>query len=118
MDAQGAITDWNKQAEIVFGWSNKEVIGQHMSDLIIPERLRMAHERGLRHFLATGDGPILRRRIEVTAIRRNGVEFPAELEVSPMRLGHNWFFGAFIRDITDSKLAEKKLRESELTCAR
>ena len=114
MDAQGAITDWNKQAEIVFGWSNKEVIGQHMSDLIIPERLRMAHERGLSHFLATGDGPILRRRIEVTAIRRNGVEFPAELEVSPMRLGQSWFFGAFIRDITDSKLAEKRLRESEL----
>ena len=114
MDAEGAITDWNKQAEMVFGWSNKEAIGQHMSDLIIPERLRMAHERGLRHFLATGNGPILRRRIEVTAVRRNGVEFPAELEVSPMRLGQNWFFGAFIRDITDSKLAEKRLRESEL----
>ena len=114
MDAQGAITDWNKQAEMVFGWSNKEAMGQHMSDLIIPERLRMAHERGLRHFLATGNGPILRRRIEVTAVRRNGVEFPAELEVSPMRLGQNWFFGAFIRDITDSKLAEKRLRESEL----
>ena len=114
MDAEGAITDWNKQAEMVFGWSNTEAIGQHMSDLIIPERLRMAHERGLRHFLATGNGPILRRRIEVTAVRRNGVEFPAELEVSPMRLGQNWFFGAFIRDITDSKLAEKRLRESEL----
>jgi PAS domain S-box-containing protein len=114
MDAEGAITDWNKQAEMVFGWSNKEAIGQHMSDLIIPERLRMAHERGLRHFLATGNGPILRRRIEVTAVRRNGLEFPAELEVSPMRLGQNWFFGAFIRDITDSKLAEKRLRESEL----
>jgi PAS domain S-box-containing protein len=114
MDAQGSITDWNKQAEMVFGWSNKEAIGQHMSDLIIPERLRMAHERGLRHFLATGNGPILRRRIEVTAVRRNGVEFPAELEVSPMRLGQNWFFGAFIRDITDSKLAEKRLKESEL----
>ena len=80
MDAEGAITDWNKQAEMVFGWSNTEAIGQHMSDLIIPERLRMAHERGLRHFLATGNGPILRRRIEVTAVRRNGVQFPAELE--------------------------------------
>jgi PAS domain S-box-containing protein len=114
MDAQGAITDWNKQAEMVFGWSNKEAIGQHMSDLIIPERLRTAHERGLRHFLATGNGPILRRRIEVTAVRRNGFEFPAELEVSPMRLGQNWLFGAFVRDITDSKLAEKRLRESEL----
>ncbi len=74
----------------------------------------MDHERGIRHFLATGDGPILRRRIEVTAVRRNGVEFPVELEVSPMRLGQDWVFSAFIRDITDSKLAEEKVRESEL----
>ena len=39
MDAQGTITSWNKQAEIVFGWSSKEAIGQHMSDMIIPEQL-------------------------------------------------------------------------------
>ena len=58
MDAAGTITGWNKQAEIVFGWSSGEAIGQHMSDLIIPEPQRMAHERGLRHFLATGEGSV------------------------------------------------------------
>ncbi len=83
MDAQGAITSWNKQAELVFGWSHSEAIGQRMSEMIIPERQRAAHERGLHHFLATGDGPILRRRIEVTALRRSGVEFPVELEIMP-----------------------------------
>jgi PAS domain S-box-containing protein len=57
MDAQGTITSWNKQAEIIFEWSNREAIGQRMSDMIIPEQQRTAHERGLRHFLATGDGP-------------------------------------------------------------
>ena len=114
MDAQGTVTSWNKQAEVIFGWSGPEAIGQHMSDMIIPEQHRMAHECGLRHFLSTGNGPILRRRIEITAVRRNGVEFPVELEVSPMRLGQDWVFSAFIRDITDSKLAEEKLRESEL----
>jgi PAS domain S-box-containing protein len=57
MDAQGTITSWNKQAEVMFGWSSPEAIGQHMSDLIIPEQDRMAHEHGIRHFLATGDAP-------------------------------------------------------------
>ena len=114
IDSQGTITSWNKQAEIIFGWSNREAIGQHMSDLIIPEQQRMAHERGFRHFLATGEGPILRRRIETMAVRRSGGEFPVELEVVPMKLGHDLVFSAFIRDITDSKIAEDKLRESEL----
>jgi len=113
MDVQGAITSWNKQAEVVFGWSNREAIGQHMSEMIIPERQRADHERGLRHFLSTGEGPILRRRIQVTAVRRSGAEFPVELEIVPMRLGSDWVFSAFIRDITDSKRAEEKLRESE-----
>jgi PAS domain S-box-containing protein len=113
MDVTGVITSWNKQAEIVFGWSNGEAIGEHLSEMIIPERQRAAHERGLRHFLATGEGPVLRRRIQVTAVRRNGAEFPVELEIVPMRLGSDWVFSSFIRDITDSKRAEEKLRESE-----
>lgn len=113
MDAGGTITSWNEQAAIVFGWSREEAVGQRMSELIIPGQDRAAHERGLRHFLATGDGPLLRKRIEVTAMRRNGPEFPVELQVVPMRLGQDWVFSAFIRDITDAKLAEDKLRESE-----
>jgi PAS domain S-box-containing protein len=114
IDAKGMITSWNKQAEVVFGWSSREAIGQHMADMIIPVQERRAHERGLRHFLASGEGPILRRRIEVTAVRRSGIEFPVELEIVPMRLGQDWHFNAFIHDITDSKLAAEKLRESEL----
>jgi PAS domain S-box-containing protein len=113
MDAQGTITSWNKQAEVVFQWSNREAIGQHMPEMIIPERRRAAHERGLLLFLATGNGPILGRRIEVTAVRRSGVEFPAELEIVPMKLGPDWVFSAFVRDISESKQAEEKLRRSE-----
>jgi PAS domain S-box-containing protein len=114
MNSQGLITSWNKQAEIVFGWSAAEAIGRHMAGLIIPEQHRTAHELGLRRFLATGEGPILRRRIEIMAVRRSGTEFPVELEVVPVRLRHDWEFSAFIRDITESRLAEEKLRTSEL----
>ncbi len=114
MNSRGLITSWNKQAEIIFGWSAAEAIGRHMADMIIPEQHRTAHELGLHRFLATGDGPILRRRIEIMAVRRSGAEFPVELEVVPVRLRHDWEFSAFIRDITESRLAEQKLRESEL----
>lgn len=114
MDARGTITSWNKQAEIIFGWSHAEAIGRHMAELIIPRQHQMSHERGLRHFLDTGHGPILQRRIEITAVRRSGIEFPVELEVAPMKLGQDWVFSAFIRDITESKRAQEKLRQSEL----
>jgi PAS domain S-box-containing protein len=117
MDSGGTITTWNKQAEVIFGWSNAEAVGQRMSDMIIPQQHRIAHERGLLHFLATGDGPILRRRIEVTAVRRSGVEFPVELEVSPIAVGAEWVFSAFIRDITDSKRAQEELRNTQADLA-
>jgi PAS domain S-box-containing protein len=114
MNSQGLVTSWNKQAEIIFGWSSAEAIGRRMADMIIPEQYRAAHEVGLRRFLDTGEGPILRRRIEIIAVRRSGAEFPVELEVAPVRLRHDWVFSAFIRDITESRLAEEKLRASEL----
>ena len=114
MNSQGLITSWNRQAETVFGWSPAQAIGRRMADMIIPEQHRTAHELGLSRFLGTGEGPILRRRIEIMAMRRGGAEFPVELEVVPVRLRHDWEFSAFIRDITESRLREQKLRESEL----
>jgi PAS domain S-box-containing protein len=114
ISSQGLITTWNRQAEVVFGWSSAEAIGRRMADMIIPEQHRASHELGFRRFLGTGEGPILRRRIEITAVRRSGAEFPVELEVVPVRLGQNWVFSAFIRDITESRRAEEKLRASEL----
>ncbi len=114
IDAGGVVTDWNSQTTAIFGWSREEALGQRLAGLIIPPRDREAHERGLRHFLATGETHILNRRIEVLALHRSGHEFPVELAISPVRIGDTIFFSAFIRDITQRRLAETKLKESEV----
>jgi PAS domain S-box-containing protein len=114
MNSQGLITSWNKQAEIIFGWSPEEALGRKMSETIIPMHYRPSHENGLRHFLNTGQGPVLNQRIEITALRRDGTEFPVELTVTPLKSGDGWTFSSFVRDISERKRAEEKLRESEL----
>jgi PAS domain S-box-containing protein len=100
MDRRGNVTDWNPQAEIVFGWTAAEALGRPLAELIIPERLRAAHWAGLSRYLAFGHGPILGRRVEMPALHRDGHEFPVELTVTPIVQGEEIWFSAFIRDIS------------------
>jgi PAS domain S-box-containing protein len=108
MDASGAITGWNPQAERVFGWARSEALGRSLAETIVPERDREAHRRGIQHFLATGTGPILNRRIEVTALHRDDREFPVELTISAAHVGSTVLFSGFVRDLTDLKRAERR----------
>ncbi len=113
MDDAGRVTSWNQQAESMFGWAEREVLGQRLADIIVPHAHREAHAAGLRRFLATGEGPILNQRIELNALRRDGTEFPVELAVAPVRVGSSWLFSAFVRDITGRRAADEALRVSE-----
>lgn len=113
MDASGVIVTWNAQACEVFGWAADEVTGRTLADIIIPAGVREHHRKGLEHFLATGDGPILNRRIEVTALHRNGGQFPVELTVTPLREATGWSFSAFIRDLSERRHLEDQLRQSQ-----
>jgi PAS domain S-box-containing protein len=72
MDSQGRIIEWNKRAEVTFGWQRHEAIGRELAQLIIPESLRAPHRQGLQRFLDTGEGRILGKSLELTAIRRSG----------------------------------------------
>lgn len=113
IDVHGRITSWNPQAERLFGWSQDEILGGRLSETIIPPAYREAHERGLRHFVATGEGPVLNRRIELSALHRNGTEFSVELAITPLRERGALAFSAFLRDITEQKRTEQALRDSE-----
>ena len=117
MDSYGIISEWNQQAETMFGWSAKEAIGQRLDELIIPSRYHEAHRQGMRHFLETGEGPILNRQIEHTAKRRDGSEFPVELSVSPLKLGNAYIFSSFIHDISNRKAAEQQIRQAQVDLA-
>jgi PAS domain S-box-containing protein len=117
MDAEGKITDWNKQAEETFGWARSEALARRMVDTIIPMQYRLLHQRGLQHFFNTGEGPVLNRRIEITALRRDGTEFPVELTITPLKSGDTWTFSSFIRDISARRQAEEDLRNAQAELA-
>jgi PAS domain S-box-containing protein len=114
MDDAGIIIDWNVQAEQMFGWSRQEAIGRLLCATIIPPQHREAHERGLRHFLATGKGPMLNTRVEITGYHRDGHEIPIELAISPaLGQGGTYTFSAFVRDISERKQTEEQSRMHE-----
>jgi len=109
MDSDGVITGWNPQAEKTFGWTREAVLGRTVETTLMPERFRDAHRQGLAHYLATGEATVLNKRIEITALHRDGSEFPVELAITPIRTGDAVTFAGFVRDITERKLAEAKL---------
>lgn len=113
MDAAGVIIDWNRQAEATFGWSREEAIGRSVADTIVPPQFRETHSRGLQRFLAEGIGPVLNRRIELSAIHRDGHEFPVELTISAIPLASGHVFSAFLHNISERKQAEADLRNTK-----
>ena len=118
IDRQNRVTFWNPQAEKIFGWPSREVLGRKLSDLIIPEEHREKHDRGLERYLETGQGRSINVLLELTAIRRDGSDFPIELTVLPIKQDNGEIFCAFIRDISERKRNEMILRELNLEMSR
>ena len=112
MDHQGHILEFNPAAERLFGYRREDVLGRDLAETLIPPSLRQQHRRELAHFLATGERPIMGKRVEVTRMRADGSELLVELSVTLTGLRTPVFVG-FMRDITERKRAEEALRESE-----
>jgi PAS domain S-box-containing protein len=113
IDERNSIIDWNTAAERIFGWKRAEALGRDLAELIIPAAHRARHTEGIQRFLRTGAGNIFNRRVETTAMRRDGEEFDAELSVWPVRTAQGFTFSSFVRDISRRKAAERALSESE-----
>ncbi len=110
IDAQGRIVDWNRRAADMFGWSATEAIGRALHETIIPSSLREAHCAGLARYLATGTSGMMNRLRELTAVRRDGTEFPVEVSLSPLQTGESVTFCGFITDITSRKEAQRRVQ--------
>ena len=113
IDKKGLITVWTPQAEKIFGWEEKEALGRPLTETILPLSLRDQFIEGMRHYDVTGEGPVLRSLIEISAQKRDGTEFPVEIYIIPVQQGETEFFCAFIRDITERKKVAGAFKESE-----
>jgi PAS domain S-box-containing protein len=112
IDEKGCILEFNPSAEKMFGYKRSEVMGKEMAELIIPSEFREQHREGLKHYLNSGKGHILGRRIEMTAVRSDGSEFPVELSIARVETEEPIFTG-FIRDITKNKELQVELKNHQ-----
>jgi PAS domain S-box-containing protein len=113
IDHRGFVVDWNPAAERTFGHSLAEAVGREMCDLIIPERFRGMHRQGLTRAVMTGKDVLAGQRIEISALRKNGEEFPVELSITRIASDPTPLFTGHIRDISRRKKWERDLRESQ-----
>lgn len=111
--ADGRVIEWNSAAERTFLYARADALGRPLVDLIVPERSRGAHAAGLARQLATGESRILGRRLEVEALRADGVAIPVELVVVRGARAEGPVFLAYMRDLSESRRAEQALRASE-----
>ncbi len=113
MDHEGRISYWNKAAEGMFGWSVQEALGKHLHSALAPARYEAEHQAAFLRFNETGHGPAVGKVSTLSALRRDGTEFPIELSLSSVRLHGRWSAIGIVRDITKRQAVEAALRDSE-----
>lgn len=112
MDQNGKVIGWNNQAEHIFGYSSEQALRSELADLIVPPAYREKHRQGLSRFMMTGASNIIGTRLEITGLHAGAYEFPIELTVSALGEKDNYFFNAYIRDISERKQGEAARQEA------
>ncbi|HEX8680659.1 MAG TPA: PAS domain S-box protein, partial [Chthoniobacterales bacterium] len=107
MGGDGLVREWNPAAERMFGYKRADALHRELASLVIPEEFRVQHRRGLAHYLATGEGPLLGKRIEVPALRADGSRLLVELAITASRINDEAVFTAYLRDISERIAGEE-----------
>jgi two-component system sensor histidine kinase/response regulator len=113
MDDKGHISYWNRAAEQIFGWSSQETLGKNLHELLAPEKYHSVSRKGLEQFRRSGKGPAVGKTLELSAVRKDGTEFPMEISLAGMNLKGKWYAVGIVRDITDRKRTERELQEAK-----
>ena len=111
-DSSGNIVFWNKSAQTIFGYGEEEILGKSVN-LLIPERYKDAHRRGLERLRLTGESHIIGKMVESHGMRKDGSEFPIELSLATWNTREGTFYSAIIRDITERKRAGEELKAAQ-----
>jgi PAS domain S-box-containing protein len=111
IDATGRILEFNPAAEEMFGYARNAVVGRELAEIIVPPASRAAHREGLARYAVTRESALIGRRVEMTAMRATGEEFPVDIAIAVMQ-GNVPAFTATLRDITERKRAERELAEA------
>ena len=109
MDGEGLVTNWNPQAERIFGYPREAVMGKELALLIVPPAYREAHRKGVAKLESPEASRMLGSHLEVIGMRSDGSEFPLELTIAGMKKGNTQSYSAFVRDISDRKTAQAKI---------
>ena len=113
VDEESRIVEFNPAAELTFGYTRQQALGQKMPELIIPEAMRPMHYAGLDRYLATGESHVLGTRLELPAMRASGEEIPVELAIRRIPSQGPAMFTATLRDISGRKQAEQELLQAK-----
>jgi diguanylate cyclase (GGDEF)-like protein/PAS domain S-box-containing protein len=110
-DQEGEMISWNRGAERIFGYTEPEVLGKPLS-MLMPERFRPLHEAGIKRVVEGGVAAsrLLGSTVEVVGLRKDGREFPLELALATWDTPNGRFFSGIIRDISERKKAEDKIK--------
>lgn len=115
IDGKGIISFFNPAAEKIFGYVQEEISGKKLHDVLVSDKARSRYNEKLPAFEKTGQCVVIGKTLEVTAVRKDGAQFPVELSISSFNIKGEWHSLGTVRDITERKRMEDRLREAAIT---